>query len=132
MGLCPKSFGPYFWGAFHLACLANVDKEALKTFIETYQMVLPCFGCRMHFSQLLAEYPFPETDQFRWSVDIHNIVNQRIDKPVMSYEDALAHWLSGCEPEVETVPEPEPLFDSTTILLMVLLVILITAILFRR
>jgi Erv1 / Alr family len=130
MGLCPKSFGPYFWGAFHLACLANVDKEALKTFIETYQMVLPCFGCRMHFSQLLAEYPIPDQDVFRWSVDIHNIVNQRIDKPVMSYEDALAHWLSGCEPE--KAPEPEPLFDSTTILLMVLLVILIIAILFRR
>jgi hypothetical protein len=129
MGLCPKSFGPYFWGAFHLACLAAIDKEALKTFIESYQMVLPCFGCRMHFSQLLAEYPFPETDQFRWSVDIHNKVNERIGKPLMTYEDALVHWLSGCELEL---PPSEPFFDSTTVILLILLVVLVFSILFRK
>lgn len=127
MGLCPKSFGPYFWGAFHLACLAAIDKEALKTFIETYQMVLPCFGCRLHFSQLLAEKPIPDVDQFRWSVDIHNIVNERLGKPTVTYEDALKHWLSGCELEA-----PEPLFDSTTVILLVLLVVLVIAILFRK
>ncbi len=127
MGLCPKSFGPYFWGAFHLACLAAIDKEALKTFIETYQMVLPCFGCRLHFSKLLAENPIPDIDQFRWSVDIHNIVNERIGKPIMTYEDALKHWLSGCEPDA-----PEPLFDNTTIILMILFVAFIFAILFKN
>jgi len=127
MGLCPKSFGPYFWGAFHLACLAAIDKEALKTFIETYQMVLPCFGCRIHFSQLLAENPLPDVDQFRWSVNIHNKVNESIGKPVVSYEDALKHWLSGCEPEA-----PEPLFDSTTVILMILFVAFIFAILFKN
>ena len=127
MGLCPKSFGPYFWGAFHLACLAAIDKDALKTFIETYQMVLPCFGCRLHFSQLLAENPIPDVDQFRWSVNIHNIVNERLGKPIVTYEDALKHWLSGCEPET-----PEPLFDSTTIILLMLLVVLVFAILFRK
>jgi hypothetical protein len=127
MGLCPKSFGPYFWGAFHLACLAAIDKDALKTFIETYQMVLPCLGCRLHFSKLLAENPFPDVDQFRWSVDIHNKVNESIGKPIVAYEDALKHWLSGCEPEA-----PKPLFDSTTIILLVLLVVLVFAILFRK
>lgn len=127
MGLCPKSFGPYFWGAFHLACLAAIDIESLKTFIESYQMVLPCLGCRLHFSQLLAENPFPDTDHFKWSVDIHNKVNERIGKPVMSYEDAFVHWISGCEPE-----KPEPLFDLTTITLLVLLVTLVVAILFRK
>ena len=127
MGLCPKSFGPYFWGAFHLACLAAIDKEALKTFIETYQMVLPCFWCRIHFSQLLAENPLPDVDQFRWSVNIHNKVNESIGKPVVSYEDALKHWLSGCEPEA-----PEPLFDSTTVILMILFVAFIFAILFKN
>jgi hypothetical protein len=127
MGLCPKSFGPYFWGAFHLACLAAVDKAALKTFIETYQMILPCFGCSLHFSKLLAENPLPDIDQFRWSVDIHNLVNERLGKPIVSYEDALAHWLSGCEPEA-----PKPLFDNTTIILMILMTALIFAILFKN
>lgn len=129
MGLCPKSFGPYFWGALHLACLAAIDKNSLKTFIETYQTLLPCFGCRMHFSQLLTEYPVPDDDQFRWSVDIHNKVNERIGKPIMSYEDALVHWMSGCDPEL---PPPEPFFDGITIILLLLVAVLIFAILFRK
>ena len=131
MGLCPKSFGPYFWGAFHIACLAAVDKESLKTFIETYQMVLPCFWCRLHFSQVLAENPIPDTDQFRWSVTVHNIVNEKLGKPVMTYEEALEHWMSGCELEVET-PLPEPFWDANTILLAVLLISLIFAILLKN
>jgi hypothetical protein len=129
MGLCPKSFGPYFWGAFHLACLAAVDKEALKTFIETYQMILPCFWCRLHFSQVLAENPIPDTEQFRWSVTVHNIVNEKLGKPVMTYEEALEHWMSGCEIVEEP---PEPFWDPTTILLAVLLVALIFAILLKN
>ena len=129
MGLCPKSFGPYFWGAFHLACLAAADKEALKTFIETYQMILPCFWCRLHFSQVLAENPIPDIDQFRWSVTVHNIVNEKLGKPVMTYEEAFAHWMSGCELELET---PEPFWDPTTTLLAVLLVAFIFAILLKN
>jgi len=125
MGLCPRSFGPYFWGALHLACLAAVDKEALKTFIDTYQMILPCFWCRLHFSKVLADNPVPDTDQFRWSVEVHNIVNEKLGKPTMTYEAALEHWLSGCEPEAP--PPLEPLWDSTTILLVVFLAAFIIA-----
>jgi hypothetical protein len=71
----------------------------------------------------------PDTDQFRWSVDVHNMVNEKLGKPVMTLEEAYAHWMSGCEPEV---PDPEPLFDSTTILLMVLLVAFIFSILLKN
>ena len=127
MGLCSKSFGPYFWGAFHLACLAAVDLESVKTFINSYQMVLPCFWCRLHFSQVLAENPIPDTDLFKWSVDVHNIVNEKLGKPIVSYEEALEFWLSGCDPE-----EPEPLFDPTTITLMILVVALVFAILVKN
>ena len=127
MGLCPKSFGPYFWGAFHLACLATVDQESLKTFINSYQMVLPCFWCRLHFSQVLAENPIPDTDVFKWSVDVHNIVNEKLGKQVISYEDALKHWLSGCEPD-----EPEPFFDGITATLAILFVLFIFLFLFKN
>jgi hypothetical protein len=126
MGLCPKSFGPYFWGAFHLACLAAVDLESLKTFINTYTRILPCGGCREHFAELLLENPIPDTDLFKWSIYIHNIVNIRIGKPVVSYEEALTTWLSGCE------LEPEPFFDPITITLMALAVALIFAILVKN
>ena len=134
MGLCSESFGPYFWGALHLACLANVDLESLKTFINSYQMVLPCYWCRIHFSEVIAENPIPDIDIFKWSIDVHNIVNKKLGKPVMTYEDALEHWLSGCEPE-EIEESEEPLFDkSTTILSVLFITIIITLILknFRK
>jgi hypothetical protein len=89
-------------------------------------MVLPCFWCRLHFSQVLAEYPIPDTEVFKWSVDVHNLVNERLGKPVVSFEEALTHWSSGCEiePAEEPIP-PKLLFDRTDILLIVLLLALI-------
>jgi hypothetical protein len=92
-------------------------------------MVLPCFWCRVHFSQVLAENPIPDTDVFKWSVDVHNIVNEKLGKPLMTFEDALEHWMSGCEPEPE---EPEPLFDKTTTVLAFLFVLFIFAFLFKN
>jgi hypothetical protein len=129
MGLCSKSFGPYFWGAFHLACLAAADIEGVKTFINSYQTVLPCFWCRLHFSQVLAENPIPDTDLFRWSVNVHNIVNEKLGKPIFPYEAALEHWMSGCDPEPEVV---EPLLDPTSIILILLAVSLIFALLIKN
>lgn len=90
-------------------------------------MVLPCFWCRLHFSQVLAENPIPDTGLFKWSVDVHNIVNEKLGKPIVPYEEALKFWLSGCEPE-----EPEPLFDPTTITLMILAVALVFAVLIKN
>lgn len=127
MGLCPKSFGPYFWGAFHLACLAAIDVESIKTFINTYPMILPCLGCRWHFAQILAENPIPERNLFEWSVDIHNLVNERIGKPTFSYEDAYAHWMSGCDPT-----KPEPFFDWFTVTLIVFLAAFIISLVFKN
>ena len=124
MGLCPDSFGPYFWGAFHLACLAAVDMNGLKAFIESYQHVLPCGGCRMHFSQLLNELPFPEDKSlvFKWSVDVHNIVNIRLGKPIMTFDAAMVHWLSGCEKKEPEEIKEKPFWDKYTIVLVVLLI----------
>jgi hypothetical protein len=28
---------------------------------------------------------------------VHNIVNQRLGKPVVSYDTAFAEWISGCD-----------------------------------
>jgi len=101
MGICPQKFGPYFWGALHLACLYADDYNALRTFVSTYTEVLPCPACRVHYAQVLSERPFPpeghNLEYFKWSVDVHNIVNNRINKPWVSYDDAFAEWISGCD-----------------------------------
>lgn len=96
MGICPEKFGPYFWGALHLACLYAGDLEALTSFINSYTEVLPCPMCRVHFAEVISLYPIPtEGDQyifFKWSVDVHNVVNKKLDKPTMTVQEALEKW----------------------------------------
>jgi hypothetical protein len=75
----------------------------------------------MHFEQVLVENPVPEAgDFFKWSVDVHNIVNKRIGKPEFSYEDALANIVvSG------TVPSSTPQFDFKIAIIVLLLFVIL-------
>lgn len=101
MGICPEKFGPYFWGALHLACLYADDYKTLRAFVYSYTEVLPCPACRVHFARVLERHPFPEEsdnlEYFSWSVDAHNIVNSRLGKPFVTYDTAFADWISGCD-----------------------------------
>lgn len=100
MGICPQKFGPYFWGSLHLACLYASDASALLTFIQSFTEVLPCPACRHHFSEVLALVPPPKEGPplayFKWSVDVHNIVSERIGKKAVTVERAFELW-STCE-----------------------------------
>ena len=97
MGTCPDKFGPYFWGTLHLAALFGEDVGSLAA---SYTRNLPCPACRTHFSQVLQDSPVPKDASaeqvFLWSVDVHNIVNERLGKPKMDYATAFNKW-SKCE-----------------------------------
>lgn len=115
----------------HLACLYADDYQTLKTFIYSYVGALPCVVCRKHFEEVLAQVPFPSESEnlayFKWSVDVHNIVNNRLGKPRVSYDDALREWASGCG--------ASPDYDKWAPLkvrIALLLLIIIVAILFFR
>jgi hypothetical protein len=99
MGTCPDKFGPYFWGTLHLAALFGDDVSSLA---EAYTRNLPCPACRVHFTKVLNENPIPKDapaeKAFLWSVDVHNIVNERLGKPKISYDVAFEKW-SKCEKE---------------------------------
>ena len=118
MGICQKKFGPYYWGTLHLACLYSTDTGAVKALVDSYLGTLPCPACRGHFSQVLEQFPFPtdgtQSDIFKWSVVVHNIVSARLGKTQMSVEDALDVWTSGCEPE-------DAIFDFKFWLMLVIL-----------
>jgi hypothetical protein len=109
MGICPKKFGPYYWGTLHLACLYAADTGAVKALVDSYTRTLPCPACRIHFDQVLQEFPFPHDgtrqDIFAWSVKVHNIVNARLGKPQVTIDEALDFWTSGCN------GDEDPIFD---------------------
>lgn len=80
-------WGPHFWKVLHLACFY---KTATPEFVREFANALPCTSCRMHFNDLINDNPLPEcTDSmFEWSVSIHNLVNARLGKPVISLQQA--------------------------------------------
>ena len=120
MGVPPEKWGPYFWGVIHLGCLTG---SMTSEFITMYPSVIPCRICGNHFAELIQELPFPESRDpmimFEWSVNAHNKVNARIEKPILTVEQALAIWTA---PVNET---PKSKFDIKNAIIAFLLLLLI-------
>jgi hypothetical protein len=131
MAIKPAKFGPYYWGVLHLACLGGIDPAALQALVSLFPVILPCPACGIHFAEVLNENPLPETSDpdalFKWSVDVHNIVNERLKKSLLSYEDAYKYWMTMPE-----APKPKSTWDAKTILIIILTIALILSILFKN
>ena len=102
MNICPTVFGPYFWSVIHMTCLSagkNVSDEkraALEQFVNSLPAILPCSQCGKHLKENLSLLPFDSQDPFRWSVDLHNLVNTQLMKPEIEYDKAYRYWSSRC------------------------------------
>lgn len=103
----PDSWGPYVWASIHLIAIGAPEaigdrKQEFRDFVEILPSVIPCAVCRTHFAENLQKYPLKDEHLvsnetfFKWTVDIHNIVNQQLGKPVIEYESAKAQWSSIC------------------------------------
>lgn len=105
--VAPEIWGPPFWAAIHLACLAApkaLDGEraaGYRAFLTSLQHVLPCKKCRAHYAQNLAALPLDDATiaggrdaLFAWSVAVHNRVNAANGKPEMAPDAARALWTS--------------------------------------
>ena len=122
MGIRPEVWGPVLWGAIHLTCLTGT---ATPEFINSFADALPCPACSAHFKELLMELPFPDSNDpmilFQWSVNVHNSVNARIGKPIITMEQALQRWTA--------VPKTEPhQFDYKIPFMIVLFIIFFFAV----
>ena len=95
-----ENMGPSLWKAIHNITRVYVptpEKEAaLKAFISALAVLLPCSVCAQHF-QALA--PTVQTDTsvaaLKWGIDVHNLVNKRLNKPVLSYSEAVKAIAAG-------------------------------------
>jgi len=100
--ICPTVFGPYFWSVIHMSCLSaglDVSDEkaaSLSQFFDSMPGILPCKQCGKHLKENLAIFPFDRSDPFRWSVDLHNLVNSQLNKPEIDYDKAFRYWSARC------------------------------------
>ena len=97
----PSTWGPVVWHALHYITLGypnsptDEQKEKYKIFFSLLADVLPCSICAEHFSEILKNLPLSENvlknreNLIKWLIDFHNVVNEKNNKPIILYKDAL-------------------------------------------
>jgi len=96
--LNPNVWGPKYWFFFHTITLSypnypnSVTKKKYYDFVQNIPMFLPVEEIATYFSKLLNEYPVqPYLDNresfIKWFWFIHNKVNEKLEKPVISLNE---------------------------------------------
>ena len=105
----PKIWGPHGWKFMHYVSLGypsnptEEDKRNYKNFYTSLQHILPCAKCANNYSHNLKKYPIDNhlgsrDTLVRWVIDIHNQVNNELNKKEYTYEEALSLYTE--EPNV--------------------------------
>jgi hypothetical protein len=103
MSLEPKIWGPHYWATFHFMAATYDDnpnlsvQKAMKTFIQTIPVILPCKECQDHAFNFIKESNLDKAisnrkELFTFFFNFHNKVNERLNKPLMNFNDALTRY----------------------------------------
>jgi len=121
----PDIWGPSGWTFIHSIAYDYPETPDTATqrraieFIVSLTYLLPCKKCRFHLKNHLVEYDLDDvvrskSNFFNFTVDLHNEVNRSLNKPVISYEDALLTFYKQPDPMMNKV------IGIATILLLLL------------
>jgi hypothetical protein len=110
--ITPNLWGPHGWKFLHYVTLGypmnptENDKQNYKMFFSSLQSVLPCSKCSENFKQNLKDYPIEPALENRdslikWFIDIHNSVNNELNKPELEYEKAIQLYLQDQPPYLD-------------------------------
>ena len=103
----PACWGPLQWGALHQMSrgypIANPtveERAAFVAYVTALVHLLPCKFCSTHWVDALGTLTPDVTDSragvMKWCIDVHNAVNARLGKPVLTYPQALASIVEAC------------------------------------
>ena len=104
----PRVWGPAFWFTLHNGSVnypikaSPIWAERMKGFILGIPVMIPCEKCRDHATShieanyfRLNEIVSGREQLFNFFVSFHNYVNERYNKPIMSFEDAYSLYTSS-------------------------------------
>lgn len=93
-------WGPPMWKTIHYVALGypenptEEDKQAYEQFYTNIYKIIPCKKpCSVHYKNMVSEFPvknfLDNRDRlFEWTVIVHNKVNTRLGKPIISLDKA--------------------------------------------
>jgi len=134
MRLDPKIWGPRYWFTIHNICQNYpltpnaVTKKKYYDFIQNLPIFLPDHDIGDEFARILDKYPlgpYLETRDAlcKWVHFIHNIINKKLNKPIISYEKYILNYQS-----LTLDPSPSFLKKYIYIIIISLLIIIIISI----
>lgn len=102
-------WGTHLWAFIHTVCVVDytttvqatqdvnqVTNRHVYDCLINLQSVIPCPRCQTEYLAHLKRLPLLDLREpmvlFYWSVDLHNSVNNKLDKPLWSYERATKQW----------------------------------------
>jgi hypothetical protein len=94
-------WGPYLWSFIHTISIYNGSNILeynihVKNILESIAYIIPCQTCVNTYKDFLITLEDKDLSKhmvlFYWSVDLHNLVNSKLNKRQLSYSDALLLW----------------------------------------
>lgn len=139
----PNIWGKHMWTSIHFIALGYPDnpseseKTSYASFFENLYKVLPCNTCSNHLKNTLqTELPLTTNNLshrdalFKWTVDLHNIVNTRLNKPTITLEKATLIYMNRntffntmCPPSKNTCALNDSLWSLYIGLILIILVL---------
>jgi hypothetical protein len=123
----PDIWGPPLWHQMHMKTIhynpKKDNKEEIIKYFENIKNVLPCEKCKRHYENYLISRPIKfylntRDDLIHWLIDLHNEVNYRTGKKILSYKEARAIYES-----------PPP---TNTIIILLILILITTLVLLKN
>lgn len=121
--IAPHVWGPHGWKFMHAVALAYPEnpsaeeKKAAFQFFTSLEYMLPCESCKQNFRKEIAAMPLiPALESKQtlneWLTTLHNSVNKRLNKTIMSAEQVLEYVFSGANSKM--VPHAEGASSAST------------------
>lgn len=82
------------WKELHTYSYQN--EQDTKIWLNNWINKIPCGECRNHFKKIIEDFPpktFSAESFFDWTVQVHNKVNEKLDKKQISLNEAKKIWL---------------------------------------
>lgn len=102
MSYIPKnSWGSYLWGFIHTITIIDFENnkeynDKTKEQLVNIRDCIPCYKCKNLYKEYLEKLDNLDMTKslvlFYWSVDLHNEVNKKLNKPEWTYHQALNEW----------------------------------------
>lgn len=100
----PLCWGPLQWMSLHQMARGYPQKPsaekqaAVRAYVIALIDLLPCSICAVHWKAVAPTVNTESRNAFlRWTIDVHNKVNKRTGKPVLTYPEALDTILNTCK-----------------------------------